>query len=410
MKEIQQKKKKFQPRNVNKSKEKLQAKRKVKPPAPVVVNSVSIIKQFEVKKLTGKSLSKLPGVQNFWSTETKVETKKRSAVELEDEDVSNENKKQRLTGADRYQRYINEEERVRKIEDELADSSVDPHTPDQFERALMKDRNSSFMWIKYMAFHLETAETEKARAVAKKAIASINFREENELLNVWIALLNLEIRYGTDETFTETLREAVQRNDPFKVYTRTLTVLLEIEKFEEAGNIIETLKKKFKPIPDMWLQISEAYLKMKNEKMAKQLLPKSLLSLQEKERKFLVFSIMQIIKCPLSDVDYMIKFALMTTKYDLHDFSQTIFEKVLSSYNKRLPIWFTYINMMTKNGQIEIARSLFERILVIKFPIKKLKTIFQKYIEFEQRHGDASNIAVIKKAARNMLEQDTELE
>lgn len=106
------------------------------------------------------------------------------------------------------------------------------------------------------------------------------------------------------------------------------------------------------------------------------------------------------------DVEYMVKFALMTSKYTLHEFSQTIFEKILSSYNKKLPIWFTYIDMMTKNGQIDIARSLFERILVIKFPMKKLKTIFQKYIEFETRHGEASNVSKIKKAAKKMLEQD----
>lgn len=254
---------------------------------PAALVKTPIIRSSVIKKPFPKKPNyqnaKLPGVQNFWST---AENNKRpAAVELDEVDEGKDSKKQRLTGADRYQRYMNEEERIRKVEDELADGDVDPHTPDQFERALMKDRNSSFMWIKYMAFHLETAETEKARAVAKKAIASINFREEGELLNLWIALLNLEIRYGTDDTYNETLREAVQRNDPFKVYSRTLTVMLEIEKFEEADKIIEALKKKFKPHPEMWLQISEAYLKMKNEKMAKELLPKSLLSLQERDRK-----------------------------------------------------------------------------------------------------------------------------
>lgn len=99
------------------------------------------------------------------------------------------------------------------------------------------------------------------------------------------------------------------------------------------------------------------------------------------------------------------KFALMTSKYDLHDFSQTIFEKILSSYNKKLPIWFTYIDMMVKNGQIDIARSLFERVLAVKFPIKKMKTIFQKFTEFEVKHGDESNVSKIKKMARDMLEQ-----
>lgn len=396
------KNKNFKSRNLRKVNKKKPTNEK--PPAPVV-NSVSIIKKSLLEKPKEKVASKLPGIQNFWKPPAiQAETKKR---ELDDDENSKDNKKQRLTGAERYQRYIDEEERIRKIEDELADPNVDPHTPDQFERALMKDRNSSFMWIKYMAFHLETAETEKARAVAKKAIASINFREEGELLNIWMALLNLEIRYGTNETYEETLRESVQRNDPFKVYSRALTILLEMEKFDEAGNIIETLKKKFKPLPDMWLQISEAYLKMKNEKMAKELLPKSLLSLKDKDRKSIINLLLDnSIVSFILDVEFMVKYALMTSKYDLHDFSQTIFEKILSSYNKKLPIWFTYIDMMIKNGLIDIARSLYERILVIKFPIKKLKTIIQRYIEFEMKHGEASNVSKIKKIARNLLEQD----
>lgn len=101
----------------------------------------------------------------------------------------------------------------------------------------------------------------------------------------------------------------------------------------------------------------------------------------------------------------MVKYALMASKHDLHDYSQTIFEKILNNYNKKLPIWFTYIDMMTKNGQIEIARSLFERILVIKFPMKRLKTIFQKFIAFETKHGEKSDISRIKRMARNMLDQ-----
>lgn len=269
-------------------------KPKAKPGKPVktdrapLANPVRSSEKPPIKKVsTLVAGGQLPGIQtqNFWNPDVKKE-KKRSAVTLDDDNDTNDKKKQRLTGAERYQRYMDEEERIRKIEDELADPNLDPHTPDQFERALMKDRNSSYMWIKYMAFHLETAETEKARAVAKKAIASINFREEGELLNVWMALLNLEIRYGSEETYNEILREAVQRNDAFKVYTKNLTVLLEIEKFDEANKIIEILKKKFKPNPEMWIQVTEAYLRMKNEKMAKELLPKSLLSLKEKHRKF----------------------------------------------------------------------------------------------------------------------------
>jgi rRNA biogenesis protein RRP5 len=95
---------------------------------------------------------------------------------------------------------------------------------------------------------------------------------------------------------------------------------------------------------------------------------------------------------------------------NLHDFSQTIFEKILSSYQKNLSIWFTYVDMMVKNQEVDIARSLFERMLAIKFPLKKFKSIFQKYIDFETRYGEVSNVSKIKKMAKSMIEKDDESE
>lgn len=371
------------------------------------------VKSHKVAIKTGKYNSshvKLPGVKDFWNIEKVTSNKKRKNEDPEES--STKKPTQRLTGSERYQRYMDEEERIRKIEEEMTDPDLEPHTPDQFERALLKDRNSSLMWIKYMAFHLETAEVDKARTIAKKAIASINFREEQERLNVWIALLNLELRYGSDESYNDVLSEATQRNDSFRVYSQTLRILLDLEKLIEANKVIEILKKKYKHLPDMWLLVSESYLKMNNEKMAKEILPKSLLSLKEKDRKYL------LVLCPeflinfclfiILDLDYMTKFALMMSRHNIHDFSQTIFEKILSTYSKNLSIWFTYIDMMTKNGDIEIARSLFDRMLVQKFPLKKLKSIFQKYIDFETKHGDNANLSKIKKMAKSMLEKQTE--
>jgi len=246
------------------------------------------VKSYKVPIKTGRYNSnhvKLPGVKDFWNVEELTSNKKKKNEDPE-ENGTKKAPTQRLTGSERYQRYMDEEERIRKIEEEMTDPNLEPHTPDQFERALLKDRNSSLMWIKYMAFHLETAEVDKARTIAKKAIASINYREEQERLNVWIALLNLELRYGTDESYNDVLNEVTQRNDSFKVYSQTLKILLDLEKIIDANKIIEILKKKFKPFPDMWLLVSESYLRMNNEKLAKELLPKSLLSLKEKDRKY----------------------------------------------------------------------------------------------------------------------------
>lgn len=49
----------------------------------------------------------------------------------------------------------------------------------------------------YLYFFVQATEVEKARAVAKRALSTIDTKEEQDKLNVWTALLNLENLYGT---------------------------------------------------------------------------------------------------------------------------------------------------------------------------------------------------------------------
>lgn len=255
------------------------------PPSPLDKVSKPTVTVIRKRKLSSSDKSSsLPGVANFWNTEKPVNQPTQAEPSID----KKSSKKTRLTGAEQYKKFIDEEERVRKVEEELADPNAEPKTPDQFERKLLCDKNSSFLWIKYMAFYLDTAEVTKARNVVKKAIATINFREENELLNVWMAYLNLEIKFGSMDSYQEVLREATQRNDAFQVHMRALKILLESEKFDEANKTVDILRKKYRPKAEMWLQVAEAYLVMKNEKMAKEMLPKSLLSLREQERVYLM--------------------------------------------------------------------------------------------------------------------------
>lgn len=51
-----------------------------------------------------------------------------------------------------------------------------PTSADDFDRLLLQSPNSSIIWLRYMAFHLESAEIEKARAIAERALKSISFR------------------------------------------------------------------------------------------------------------------------------------------------------------------------------------------------------------------------------------------
>ena len=107
-----------------------------------------------------------------------------------------------------------------------------PESNADFERLLLGSPNSSYLWIQYMSFQLPLSEVDKAREIAQRAIKTINFREENEKMNVWIALLNLENVYGTDETLNSVFKEASRANDSKTVHLRLAAIFDQSDKSE----------------------------------------------------------------------------------------------------------------------------------------------------------------------------------
>ena len=110
--------------------------------------------------------------------------------------------------------------------------SKTPSSTSDFERVLLGSPNSSYLWIQYMSFQLQLSEIEKAREIAKRALNTINFREEKEKLNVWIALMNLENVYGNDESLESVFKDAARHCEPKTVYLRLASILEESSKNE----------------------------------------------------------------------------------------------------------------------------------------------------------------------------------
>jgi rRNA biogenesis protein RRP5 len=128
----------------------------------------------------------------------------------------------------------------RKRKEIELDLTADMHTktPESnadFERLLLGSPNSSFLWIQYMSFQLQLSEVDKAREVARRALKTINFREEQEKLNVWISLLNLENVYGTDESIEATFKDAARHNDSKTVHLRLASIFDQSEKYEVSS-------------------------------------------------------------------------------------------------------------------------------------------------------------------------------
>lgn len=107
-----------------------------------------------------------------------------------------------------------------------------PESTSDFERVLLGSPNSSYLWIQYMSFQLRLSEIEKAREIAKRALSTINFREEKEKLNVWIALMNLENVYGNDESLESVFKDAARHCEPKTVHLRLASILEESGKKE----------------------------------------------------------------------------------------------------------------------------------------------------------------------------------
>lgn len=132
----------------------------------------------------------LPGVSNFWSTDLKafndVDAEIGSGSSSEDELYPL--KKRKFTSKQRFDAARSEETRIREIEKSLADESFSPNSIDQFERLVLFEPNSSRVWINYMVFHVMATEIDRARAIAKKALKTIDIREEQERLNVWVSI------------------------------------------------------------------------------------------------------------------------------------------------------------------------------------------------------------------------------
>lgn len=230
----------------------------------------------------------LPGVSNFWSTDLNTLNTSTNAncsdSSSEDEDDT-ATKKRKLSSKDRFDAARKEEDRIREIERSLADETIQPTSIDQFDRLVMAEPNNSRAWIKYMVFHVQATEIDRARAIAQKALKTIDVREQQERLNIWVALLNMELRYGSKDAFEEALKEALLVNEPFKVYSVCLRIFADCKRVQELNDTVMIMTKKFRQNPECWTNTAQALFDVDLADKAKALLARALSSLPERDRK-----------------------------------------------------------------------------------------------------------------------------
>ncbi|RDB29525.1 rRNA biogenesis protein RRP5 [Hypsizygus marmoreus] len=275
----------------------------------------------------------------------------------------------------------------RKRKEIEQDLTADMHTrtPESnadFERLLLGSPNSSYLWIQYMSFQLQLSEVDKARELARRAIRTINFREEQERLNVWIALLNLENVYGTDETLEAAFKEAARANDSKTVHLRLASILDQADKHEKAEEQYKRTCKKFGQSSKVWTLFCEYYLRRGELEEARKLLPRSLQSLDKRKH-----------------LKTISRFALLEYKLGEPERGKTIFEGIVDSHPKRWDLWSIYMDMEAGQSDIQSLRNLFDRVLALKMTSHKAKTFFKKWLELERKLGDEEGAETVKQKA-----------
>ncbi|NXS92173.1 RRP5 protein, partial [Jacana jacana] len=310
--------------------------------------------------------------------------KEESSESEEEEDLQSKKKK---TKKEKELEKQKKEKELCKLEAALMDPSRQPQSADDFDRLVLSSPNSSILWLQYMAFHLQATEIEKARAVAERALKTICFREEQEKLNVWVALLNLENMYGTEETLMKVFERAVQYNEPLKVFQHLCDIYANSEKYKQAEELYHTMLKRFRQEKSVWLKYASFLLKQRQTEATHRLLERALKALPTKEH-----------------VDVISRFAQLEFRFGDPEHAKALFESTLSSYPKRTDIWSIYMDIMIKHGSQEEVRDIFERVIHLSLAPKKMKFFFKRYLDYEKKFGTSESVLAVKRAALEYVE------
>ncbi|KFV74675.1 Protein RRP5, partial [Dryobates pubescens] len=316
--------------------------------------------------------------------------KEQSSESEEEEDPQSKVKKQ--TKKEKELEKQKKEKELCKLEAALMDPSRQPQSADDFDRLVLSSPNSSILWLQYMAFHLQATEIEKARAVAERALKTICFREEQEKLNVWVALLNLENMYGTEETLMKVFERAVQYNEPLKVFQHLCDIYASSEKNQKAEELYHTMLKRFRQEKSVWLKYASFLLKQGQTEATHRLLERALKALPTKEH-----------------VDVISRFAQLEFRFGDSEHAKALFESTLSSYPKRTDVWSIYMDIMIKHGSQKEIRDIFERVIHLSLAPKKMKFFFKRYLDYEKKFGTTESVLAVKRAALEYVETKSSL-
>ncbi|RCN28881.1 hypothetical protein ANCCAN_25370 [Ancylostoma caninum] len=337
---------------------------------------------------TGFRPEDLAAVGKLGTEERSEESDKQAAGD--EQKKAAEVKKEKAKDAKSMTKEEHDMEKERRLVHREVELSSDqqPETQEDFARLLRKDPNSAELWIRYISFFLEKNDLTKARATAERALTVINYREEAEIFNIWTAYLNMEVAYGDEATTKEIFQRACGNADSLKVHKQMAAIFSEADKVEEADEIYETMIKKFRAdSDDVWTLYGEHLMSTDRAEKARDLMKRALTSVPKQRH-----------------VPLISRFAQMEFRKGDFERGRTLFESLVTAYPKKTDVWIVYADLCLKHVGIEAARQVLERACSLPLSMHKLRPLFRKWMEAEQRHGDEKSRLLIREKAEKFLQ------
>ncbi|CCW67194.1 unnamed protein product [Phytomonas sp. Hart1] len=266
-----------------------------------------------------------------------------------------------------------------------------PSSPEEFQRHLLANPNSSYLWTQYMAYYVGLQKYEEARQIAEKALSTIGVREQNERLNVWVAYLNLENLYGTAESLALIFKRALQRQmNPFVLHERLADIYAASNKPNQLLALCRNMTSKFRNERSAWERLGITLVDQSKRDQLKRVIKDMSSALKRNEASLNIVHI-----------------AIHEYKKGSVENGRALFESFLSKVPKKTDIWSTYLDqelaLLTRRApesSVTYVRTLFERTVSMNFSAKVTHQILSRFLNFEIGFGSPENVEKVKESAR----------
>ncbi|KPA75334.1 Rrna biogenesis protein-like protein [Leptomonas pyrrhocoris] len=328
-----------------------------------------------------------------WRAEYTAKT--RRSEESEDEDDEAAEGGRGSAGEDAPQRT-----RRRKLEEaidayERGMDKATPTSPEEFQRLLLANPNSSYLWTQFMAHHVGLQQYEAARQVAEKALSTIGVREKDELLNVWVAYLNVENLYGTEESLAAVFRRAQQRQlHQLELYERLADIYAAARKPNQLLALCRVMTSKFRHERRTWERLGVVLVDQGKRDQLKRTLKDMGEVLKRDDASLAIVHI-----------------AIHEYKHGSPENGRALFEGLLRKVPKRSDVWSTYIDQETgllnrkePSASALQVRQIFQRTVAMNFSAKVMQQLLTRFLSFEKLHGSPTDVEAVKERARAYVE------